>query len=56
MTYLGYRISRAGARPGLDMMRRMRQRVGEALLADEEAAERSLASYRGMWMFMDLEP
>ncbi len=50
--YLGYQVSRARVTPGRRMLRRWEQRVGEVVLrGDEEAVERSLASYCGILRF-----
>jgi hypothetical protein len=54
VTYLGYRISRAGVRPSASMLKRMEQRIGEQVLdGDPETIEHALASYRGVWLFVD---
>jgi hypothetical protein len=54
ITYLGYRVSRAGARPGRKMLARMQQRIGELLVTGDVAAiEHSIASYRGVWLFVN---
>jgi hypothetical protein len=50
--YLGYQLTRAGIDPTADLLRRMRQKVGAALLATEDGkVERSLASYGGVLGF-----
>lgn len=48
-TYLGYRVSRAGVRPGAEMLERVQTRVADLVLhGDAQKIERSLASYRGI--------
>jgi hypothetical protein len=54
VTYLGYRVSRAGALPGRKMLDRMQRRIAELLVTgDVEAIEHSIASYRGVWLFVN---
>jgi hypothetical protein len=54
VTYLGYRVSRAGARPSTAMLVRMQRRIAELLVTgDAEAIEHSVASYRGVWLFVN---
>jgi len=51
--YLGYRVSRAGARPTRQLLDRMQRRTAELMLhGDAEEIERSVASYRGVWSFV----
>jgi RNA-directed DNA polymerase len=48
-TYLGHRVTRAGAGPTRAVLQRMQQRVGERVLrGDREGIERSIASYQGL--------
>jgi len=51
-TYLGYRVSRAGAWPTLAIFRRMQRRLtGVMLRGKTQTLERSIASYRGILEF-----
>ena len=48
--FWGYRIARSGLGPGAKARHRLRQRLRRAHDLPQEALERSLADYRGMWM------
>lgn len=48
-TYLGYRVTQAGVRPGPKMKRRMPGRLKAAAAKGPAALERTLAAYRGLW-------
>lgn len=48
VTYLGHRVTRAGATPTRKALRRMQQRIGERVLRrTAEQVERTIAAYRG---------
>ena len=50
-TWLGYRVSRAGFSPGRKMRRRVVRNVRRAAAKGNDALERTLASYRGLFAF-----
>lgn len=50
-TFLGYRVTRAGLRPGPKMRRRMPRKLAEAAAKGPKALERTVASYRGLMWF-----
>ena len=47
VAFLGYRVSRAGIRPGKRMMKRMKQRFRALRHESPERVARSIESYRG---------
>lgn len=47
--FLGYRVTRAGLRPGPKMRRRMPRRLAEAAKHGPDALARTVAAYRGLW-------
>ena len=55
-TYLGYRVSRTGVKPSHGMLRRMRQKLGLAVLRGGVDLMRSVDSYRGLLTFALTKP
>jgi len=49
--FVGYRISRAGTAPGPKVKRRLKKRLRAAAERGPDALARSLASYRGVFLF-----
>ena len=49
--FVGYRVSRGGIAPGPKVKRRMKKRLRAAAARGPEALERSLRSYRGVFLF-----
>lgn len=51
LTYLGYRVSKAGFGPGPKMRRRIRNNLRIAFARGPDALQRTLNAYRGLWCF-----
>ncbi len=49
--FVGYRVSRAGVAPGPKVKRRLRKRLRAAAARGTDSLARSIASYRGVFLF-----
>ncbi|MBL9008151.1 MAG: hypothetical protein JNJ46_28085 [Myxococcales bacterium] len=49
--FVGYRVSRAGVSPGRKVKRRLKKRLRAAAERGPESLARSIASYRGVFLF-----